>query len=100
MNDYILLMHDDVPEAGRKASESGWDSYIATLVASGQFGGGSTVGAGICVHKDGAVRPASSALNGYLCVQAESLDDARKFLVGNPNFEAGGTVEIRELPRS
>jgi len=27
-------------------------------------------------------------------------DDARTLLVGNPVFEAGGTVEIRELPRT
>jgi hypothetical protein len=33
-------------------------------------------------------------------VQADSIDDARRFLEGNPVFEAGGTVEIRELPRS
>lgn len=36
---------------------------------------------------------------GYLKVQAESLEEARAFLAGNPVFEAGGTVEIRELPR-
>lgn len=98
MNDYILLMHDDVPEAGRQASASGWEAYIGTLAASGQFGGGSTVGDGFCVRKDGATKPISSAINGYIRVQAKSLEDAKKFLVGNPNFEAGGTVEIRELP--
>lgn len=100
MNDYILLMHDDVPEVGRQASESGWEDYIASLVATGQFGGGSTVGDGFCVRKDGAAKPISSMLNGYIRVQAQSLDDAKRFLAGNPNFEAGGTVEIRELPRS
>jgi hypothetical protein len=32
-------------------------------------------------------------------MSAASLDEARKLLSGNPVFEAGGTVEIRELPR-
>lgn len=38
-------------------------------------------------------------LSGYIRVQAESLEAAKALLDGNPTFEAGGTVEIRELPR-
>jgi hypothetical protein len=37
---------------------------------------------------------------GYLRVRAENADVARRFLVGNPVYEAVGTVEIRELPRT
>ena len=33
-------------------------------------------------------------------VECNYYQDARAFLKGNPVFEAGGTVEIRELPRS
>ena len=43
-----------------------------------------------------ALRP---HLSGYIRVQAETLEAAKKLLEGNPVFEAGGTVEIRELPR-
>ena len=39
-------------------------------------------------------------LTGYIRVRAESLDQAKSLLAGNPLFEAGGTVEIRELPRT
>lgn len=99
MNDYILLMHDDVPAENRAASDAGWDDYLAKLAASGQFGGGSSMGRGACYRKDGTARAMSSKLVGYLRVQAENLDEAQKFLAGNPAFEAGGTVEIRELPR-
>ncbi|MGK5074144.1 hypothetical protein [Janthinobacterium sp. ZB1P44] len=28
----------------------------------------------------------------------ESIDDAKKLLIGNPVLNAGGTVEIRALP--
>ena len=41
----------------------------------------------------------TSHLSGYLRVEAASLEDACRFLEGNPVFESGGTVEIRELPR-
>ena len=44
----------------------------------------------------GAITP----LTGYIRIRAESLEAARHYLSGNPTFEAGGTVEIRELPRS
>jgi hypothetical protein len=33
-------------------------------------------------------------------VQAENLERARELVQGNPVFEAGGTVEIRELPKT
>jgi len=39
-------------------------------------------------------------LSGFIRIAASSLDDALKLLAGNPVFEAGGTVEIRELPPS
>jgi len=100
MNDYIFLMHDDAPEVSD--GRNGYDSepYLATLRKSGQFAGGSAIGTGVCVTKSGAAADITAHLSGYIRVQANSLEDARKLLEGNPVFEAGGTVEIRELPRT
>jgi len=39
-------------------------------------------------------------LTGFIRVAADSLEDAQGLSAGNPVSEAGGTVEIRELPRS
>jgi hypothetical protein len=36
----------------------------------------------------------------YFKVRAKDLEHAREFLVGNPIYEAGGTIEIRELPKT
>ena len=91
MNDYIFLMHDD---AGAE-DEAAWGPYLAMLRASGRFNGGSSIGKGECV---GSAKPVSP-LTGYLRVAAESLEEARMLLVGNPVLLGGGTVEIRELPR-
>jgi len=33
-------------------------------------------------------------------LRAQSLEDAQRFLAGNPNYDAGGTVEVRQLLRS
>jgi hypothetical protein len=32
-------------------------------------------------------------------VTANSLEEAKRLVIGNPVFECGGTVEVRELPR-
>lgn len=94
MPEYILLMHDDAP-----GSSGDWEGYLARLRASGRFQGGSAIGPGRCLRRDGEVRPTSDHLTGYLRVDAADIDAAAHFLEGNPHFEAGGTVEIRLLPR-
>lgn len=95
MGDYILLMHDDSVE---QESDSAWQAYIDQLRASGAMGGGSAIGAGICLRKNGDSAPPSDHLTGYIRVQAASIDEARRLVTGNPTFECGGTVEIRALP--
>jgi hypothetical protein len=95
MPDYILLMHDDA-----EADDAAWAPYLDGLRRRGCFQGGSAIGDGLCLRKDGTPAPVSAHLAGYIRVTAHSLDDAGSLLVGNPQFEAGGTVEIRELPRT
>lgn len=99
MNDYIFFMHNDAQENAEPNSNAAWETYFAMLSASGQFSGGSSIGSGVCISKSGAVKEITSHLNGYIRVQAENLEQAKKLLVGNPVLESGGTVEIRELPR-
>ena len=96
MADFILLMHDDA----KSGSAQDWDTYLKRLRASGSFEGGSAIGGGICVRKDGATAPSiAKHLTGYLRVTATNLGEVMKLLAGNPVYEAGGTVEIRGLPR-
>jgi hypothetical protein len=98
MNEYILLMHGDAKD--RAPAEDGvkWGEYIAMLRRSGQFDGGSSMGTGERMKKGEAITSASTGLTGYIRLRAASLEEARRFLIGNPVYEAGGTVEIRELP--
>ncbi|MFM9862795.1 MAG: hypothetical protein ACKVRO_04230 [Micropepsaceae bacterium] len=96
MPDFILLMHDDSPPG---STDNGWEDYFKRLREHGAFEGGSAIGGGICVRKDGASPPIAKHLTGYIRVTAKSLAEAKHLLTGNPVYEAGGTVEIRELPR-
>ena len=98
MNDYILLMYNDVPEAQRRP-DAEWPAYFAKLREANAFEGGSSIGDGVCVRKAGPVAEISGHIGGYIRVRAADLDAARALVAGNPVYEGGGTVEIRELPR-
>jgi hypothetical protein len=52
------------------------------------------------VRKGGTPAPVTAHLAGFIRVNTGNLDQAKSLLIGNPVFEAGGTVEIRELPRT
>ena len=95
MTDYLFLMHRS-PDT----RVDDWDPYLERLRASGRLRGGSAIGDGVCVRKSGEPPAITAHLGGFLRVEAADLDDARGLLVGNPVYEAGGTVEIRELPRT
>jgi hypothetical protein len=95
MPDYMFLMHGD-----SVSDEQSWEPYLRKLNASGALQGGSAIGAGVCARKAGAPAPLTANLVGFIRVNADSIDAARSLLAGNPVFEAGGTVEIRELPRT
>jgi hypothetical protein len=95
MAEYILLMHDDA-----LGDEKAWEPYIQRLKQTGCFEGGSVIGRGICARKNGAAPSVTAHLAGYIRINADSLAHAKSMLTGNPLFDAGGTVEIRELPRT
>ena len=90
-------MHDDAPSHGDRGQE--WAAYFETLRAAGAFQGGSAIGDGVCASKGGAPAEITTHLAGYIRIKAADLAEARELVNGNPVFEAGGTVEIRELPR-
>jgi hypothetical protein len=99
MKDYILLMHDDAKSPSLARDPLAWDKYLEAVRRTTHFLGGSSIGAGACFARAGSSKPITAHIVGYLRVRAASLEDARKFLLDNPVYEAGGTVEIRELPR-
>ncbi len=95
LRDYLLLMH-----AGTEVSPDAWPPYLTVLRASGCFQGGSAIGEGVCLRRHGAAPEPTRHLVGYIKIRAADLAHATELLVGNPVYEAGGVVEIRELPPS
>jgi hypothetical protein len=95
MAEYIFLMHDDALVDGEA-----WEPYLRRLQQGGFFRGGSEIGDGVCAREGGTAAAVTAHLTGFIRVNADSLDQARALLIGNPVFEVGGTVEARELPRT
>ncbi|MET3493483.1 hypothetical protein ABIC90_000516 [Variovorax boronicumulans] len=93
-------MHQDATDRKAADDPKQWEQYIATLRGTGQFDGGSSMGRGECLKKNQPSQPTGNDFSGFIRVRAVSLESAKQFLLGNPVYEAGGTVEIRELPRS
>jgi hypothetical protein len=52
------------------------------------------------MRKGGEAPDITKHLAGYIRIAAATLDEAKSLLTGNPHFEAGGTVEIRELSQT
>ena len=93
--EFIFLMHDTHGLDGR---EENWQPYLDMLIAAGALRGGSAMGSGLCVRRSGDAPAISHHLVGYMKIEARDLNHAQELIPGNPVYEAGGTVEIRELP--
>ncbi len=96
MSDFMFLMHNDLtaPE-----DEAAWGLWLGSLRAAGVFQGGSGMGGGVALRKAGTPGALSSHISGFIRIEADDLEHATRLLAGIPVYEAGGTVEIRELPR-
>lgn len=94
MREYIFFMHTD---ALSEELSSDWVAYLEKLKATGLFRGGSAIGAGQSIRKEAVAGLPTSHISGYIRVEASDLSAAMALLNGNPTYEAGGAVEIREL---
>jgi hypothetical protein len=69
------------------------------LQRTGRFLGGSSIDGGACLAKNRSAPDITAHITGFIRVEAEDRVGAQQLLDGNPTFEAGGAVEIRELLR-
>jgi hypothetical protein len=96
VSEFLLLMHGDTTQ---QPTGDMWTSYLQSLRQRGCFQGGSSIGDGDCVRREGAPAPINRQVVGYIRISAADLAEAKLLVADNPVFECGGTVEIRELPR-
>lgn len=100
MGEYILLMYNDAPDQSKVNNPDNWEKYVSALHAGGQFTEVSAIGGGLRCKKHAEDQTiADKKVVGSIRIRAESPQAAKYWLVGNPVYEAGGTVEIRALLR-
>ncbi len=95
MADFLLLMHTDTT---CPVPDHLWGPWFQALRDAAAFEGGSAIGSGEVLRKGLAPGPVASWIDGYVRIRAPSLETAKALVVGNPVYECGGTVEVRELP--
>ncbi|MGD8859373.1 MAG: hypothetical protein PVI30_05125 [Myxococcales bacterium] len=92
MAQYVLLMK------GTAGDPDSWTRYVERLIATGKFRGGSSLGNGASIRKGAEDSPC--VVTGHMRFEADSFDEARKLIEGNPVYEAGGEVELLEEVRT
>ncbi len=91
------------PEQSQAAMQK-WMEWIGKLSAKGQYVGGApllTEGKMVKGKKpvitDGPFAEGKESVGGYLIIKADTLAEASELALGFPDFELGGTVEVREI---
>jgi hypothetical protein len=97
MPEFIVFMHNDVVDRSLANDGQRWGAYLAKLKATGRFNGGSSIGRGLKFRMGSQQAPSELSIEGFIRIEAKDAEEAQKVLEGNPNYEAGGTVEVREL---
>ncbi len=97
MADFLLLMHDDaLSEDDVRLGGLIWPGWKLRACYAG-----AAPSAAAYARARMARRPRLRAhLTGFIRIEARDLRHAQSLLAGNPTYDAGGTVEIRELPHT
>ena len=102
MAKFILLCRGgQVSDQQRGAHMQKWGAWMGGLAQSGKLAGGEPLQGGGKVISGGGSKvdnagSSADAVNGYILVNAPSLDEAVNIAKGCPLLEIGGNLEVRE----
>ncbi len=108
MEKFMLIFHggispDSSPEE-MQANMGKWMAWVDELVKSGTYASGEALIPGGKLVKgsasgvtDGPYTEGKEVVGGYFIVNAASYDDAVALCAGYPDFDAGGSVQVRQV---
>jgi hypothetical protein len=106
MQDFLVLIHHQTTrpradghatgEIDWAATPAAWPAFLDRLGEGQHLAGGSSLGEGQAVARQGHPTPANS-FSGYLRLKAISLDAAITLCQTLPDFLAGATIEVLPL---
>jgi len=110
MKEFMLIFIGEDPTGKQfspdqmQAQMAKWMSWIDDLKSKGSYVDGKpltpaakTVKGKKPVVTDGPFAESKEIVGGYFIVKANSLDEAAAIAKGCPDFELGGSVEVREV---
>jgi D-arabinose 1-dehydrogenase-like Zn-dependent alcohol dehydrogenase len=96
MTQYILLIQGN---AKSKSTTEDWDQFFTAARQSGSFEGGSAIGKR-AVLGDTQSAKSSEHIVGYMRFDSEDKQKLLDLLKRHPVVMHGGSVELREMPKS
>jgi hypothetical protein len=96
MPEFLIIMRADLPVQTNAPSGDDWHRYTKSLEAAGCLRGGSNLGDGQTMRRDGG-GPAALGASGFLKLAADTIEDVRALCHANPDYLAGATLDIFPL---
>lgn len=110
MEKFMFIFHGDPapdmqksPEA-MQANMAKWMAWIGKLSAAGQYlsgepllPGGKRISGADRIVADGPYTEGKEVVGGFFIVQAKDMDEAIALTADYPDFETGGSIQVRQV---
>jgi hypothetical protein len=108
MEKYIFLFRggdvSNLSPQQQEAQMGKWMAWVDKLSKEGKYlagepllPGGRTISGSKKTVTDGPFTEAKEVIGGFFMVQAKNLDEATEMAKDSPDYDLGGTVEVREV---
>jgi hypothetical protein len=108
MEKYIFLFRggdvSNLSPQQQEAQMGKWMAWVDKLSKEGKYlagepllPGGRTISGSKKTVTDGPFTEAKEVIGGFFMVQAKNLDEATEMAKDSPDYDWGGTVEVREV---
>lgn len=94
--EYLLLIHDNTDQP---PTEKEWGDFIEEAIRSGNFQGGSALGATQVFGKQD-IPHSTASVGGFMRFNTDKLNELELLLNKHPVVKNGGSIELIEMPRT
>lgn len=110
MEKFMFIFHGDPAPAMQQSPEemqagmAKWMAWIGKLSAAGQYvsgepllPGGKLISGADRIVADGPYTEGKEVVGGYFIVQAKDMDEAIALTADYPDYETGGSIQVRQV---
>lgn len=90
MPKYLMINHG-------VGTPQNWEAYFDLLIGGEHLIGGSSLASGVSLTQGTYASAVSKTVTGYIVIDADDFQEAKKLMAESPVHRAGGTVELFPL---